>query len=174
MAALDLEAEIQERLGPEMRVIDWKLLNKNLFTALAMQRVVISLFLVIIIVVAAFNILASLMLVVLSKVREIAILCSMGARRVSILGVFLVAGCLVGFVGIGLGVGYGLGICGLAELFGYSLDPKVYLIAKLPVAISPHELLIVAGLTQIICILATLYPAWRAARQRVVEGLKYV
>jgi lipoprotein-releasing system permease protein len=174
MQALTVEEDVQTRLGPEMRIIDWKTLNRNLFTALAMQKLIISLLLVLIIVVAAFNIVASLMLVVLSKVREVAILASMGARSGSLLRVFLVSGSFVGIVGTGFGILYGLALCGLAALYGYPLDPKVYLIARLPVEVSLREVLFVAGATQIICFLATLYPAKRAARQRVVDGLKYV
>jgi lipoprotein-releasing system permease protein len=139
-----------------------------------MQKLIISLLLVLIIVVAAFNILASLMLVVLSKVREVAILAAMGARRGSLLRVFLVSGSIVGFVGTGLGILYGLSLCGLAAFYGYPLDPKVYLIARLPVEISPREILMVAGATQLISLLATLYPAARASRQQVVNGLKYI
>jgi lipoprotein-releasing system permease protein len=174
MQALKVESQVEDRLGPDMRVIDWKTLNKNLFTALAMQKIIISLLLVLIIVVAAFNILASLTLVVLSKVREVAIIASMGARAGSLLRIFLVAGSVVGFVGTGFGIIYGLALCGLAALYGYPLDPKVYLIAHLPVEVSGREILLVAGATQIICLFATLYPAWRASRQHVVEGLKYV
>jgi len=174
MLALRLEEELESRLGPDRRIIDWRALNKNLFTALAMQKLVISLLLVLIIVVAAFNILASLMLVVLSKVRQVAILATMGAPPRSLLRVFLVSGAIVGFLGTGLGIFYGLALCGLAALYGYPLDPKVYLIARLPVEISAHEILFVAGATQLISLLATLYPAHRASRQRVVDGLKYV
>jgi lipoprotein-releasing system permease protein len=174
MLALRLEEDVENLLGPDRRIIDWKTLNRNLFTALAMQKVIISLLLVLIIVVAAFNILASLMLVVLSKVREVAILAAMGARRGSLLRVFMVSGAIVGFVGTGLGLGYGLALCALAALYGYPLDPKVYLIARLPVEISAREILLVAGATQIISLLATLYPARRAARQQVVDGLKYI
>ncbi len=154
--------------------IDWRTLNKNLFTALAMQKLIISLLLLLIIVVAAFNILASLMLVVLSKVREVAILAAMGARRYALLRVFLVSGSIVGFIGTGFGIFYGLALCGLAALYGYPLDPKVYLIGQLPVEVSSHEILLVAGATQIISLIATLYPAWRASRQQIVDGLKYV
>lgn len=174
MQALKMEDVVEARLGPDMRIIDWKTLNKNLFTALAMQKLIISMLLVLIIVVAAFNILASLTLVVLSKIREVAIIASMGARSGSLLRIFLVSGSVVGFVGTGFGILYGLALCGLASLYGYPLDPKVYLIARLPVEVSASEILLVAGATQIICLLATLYPAWRASRQRVVEGLKYV
>ncbi len=174
MLALRMEEQVESRLGPDRRIINWKTLNKNLFMALAMQKLIISLLLVLIIVVAAFNILASLMLVVLSKVREVAILAAMGARRGSLLRVFLVSGSIVGFVGTGLGILYGLAMCALAALYGYPLDPKVYLIARLPVEVSSREILLVAGATQVISLLATLYPAKRAARQQVVDGLKYV
>jgi len=174
MQALAVEDQVEARLGPDMRILDWKTLNKNLFTALAMQKLIISMLLVLIIVVAAFNILASLTLVVLSKVREVSILAAMGARAGARLRLFLVSGSLVGFVGTGLGLCYGLAMCGLAALYGYPLDPKVYLIARLPVEVSAREILLVAGATQIICLFVTLYPARRASRQQVVDGLKYV
>ena len=174
MQAVRIEPEVERRLGPEMRVIDWKTLNRNLFAALSMQKLVIAILLFFIIVVAAFNIIASLMLIVLSKVREIAILASMGAHASTLLRVFLAAGTFVGFAGTGLGILYGLAICGLAALYGYPLDPKVYLIARLPVQISVREILLVAAATQLICFVATLYPAVRAARLRVVDGLRYL
>ena len=174
MQAVRIEPEVERRLGPEARVIDWKTLNRNLFAALSMQKLVIAVLLFFIIVVAAFNIIASLMLIVLSKVREIAILASMGARAATLLRVFLAAGTFVGFAGTGLGILYGLAICGLASLYGYPLDPKVYLIARLPVQISVREILLVAAATQLICFVATLYPAVRAARLRVVDGLRYL
>jgi lipoprotein-releasing system permease protein len=174
MQAVRIEPEVERRLGPEARVIDWKTLNRNLFAALSMQKLVIAVLLFFIIVVAAFNIIASLMLIVLSKVREIAILASMGARATTLLRVFLAAGTFVGFAGTGLGILYGLAICGLAGLYGYPLDPKVYLIARLPVQISVREILLVAASTQLICFVATLYPAVRAARLRVVDGLRYL
>jgi lipoprotein-releasing system permease protein len=135
--------------------------------------VIISLFLVLIIVVAAFNIVASLTMIVLSKVREIAILAAMGARSQALLRIFVSAGTLVGFVGVGLGILYGLAVCALAGAYGYPLDPKVYLIAELPVDVKAGELVFVAASTQLICLLATLYPALRASRLAVVDGLRY-
>jgi lipoprotein-releasing system permease protein len=172
--AMTASEEVERRLGPEPRIIDWKTLNHNLFMALTMQKLIIALVLGFIIVVAAFNIVASLMLIVLSKFREVAILSAMGARSTSLLRIFVVAGSFVGFVGTGLGIAYGLVVCGLARFYGYPLDPKVYLIANLPVQISIRELLFVAATTQLICFLATLYPAARAARLRVVDGLRYM
>jgi lipoprotein-releasing system permease protein len=172
--ALEVEPEVVARLGYEPRIVDWETLNHNLFRALMMQKLIIALFLMIIIIVAAFNIIASLTMIVLSKVREMAILAAMGARKGGLLRLFLVAGSLVGFVGVGLGLVYGLAVCGLASLYGYPLDPKVYLIAELPVQISLGEVLFVAASTQLICLLATIYPALRASRLRVIDGLRYV
>jgi lipoprotein-releasing system permease protein len=173
MLAMKLQDEVQRRLGPEPRIIDWKALNHNLFMALTMQKLIIGLVLGFIIVVAAFNIVSSLMLIVFSKVREIAILSSMGARSSALLRIFLVAGSFVGFAGTGLGILFGLIVVALARVYGYPLDPKVYLIARLPVEVSLRELLFVAATTQLICFAATLYPALRAARLKVVDGLRY-
>ena len=78
----------------------------------------------------------------------------------------------MGFVGTGLGTLFGLGVCAMARVYGYPLDPKVYLIEKLPVQISITELIVVAAATQLICCVATLYPAARASRLKVVDGLR--
>jgi lipoprotein-releasing system permease protein len=173
MMALRMTGEVKRRLDAPYRVIDWKDLNHNLFMALTMQKLMISLLLMIIIVVAAFNIVASLTMIVLSKVREIAILQAMGARPATVARIFLVAGTTVGAIGTSLGILFGLLVCLLARLYGYPLDPKVYLIGQLPVQISPLELAGVAAATLGICFVATLYPALRASRLRAVDGLRY-
>jgi lipoprotein-releasing system permease protein len=173
LMALEMTREVSRRLDAPYRVIDWKELNHNLFMALTMQKVIISLLLVLIIVVAAFNILASLTLIVLSKVREIAILKAMGARTWTTARIFLVGGITVGAIGTGTGILYGLLVCVLARAYGYPLDPKVYLIGELPVRITAADVLIVAAGTLTISCLATLYPAWRASRMRAVDGLRY-
>jgi lipoprotein-releasing system permease protein len=173
MMALRAGDEVRRRLDAPYRVIDWKELNHNLFMALTMQKVMISLLLVLIIIVAAFNIIASLTMIVLTKKREIAILKSMGARAPTVARIFLVGGTTVGAIGTSLGIGYGLLVCLAARLYGYPLDPKVYLIGQLPVQIAASEILGVAAATLGICFVATLYPAWRASRQSVVEGLRY-
>lgn len=170
--ALGLVETAENLLGPAFKVIDWRSLNANLFTALTMQKVVISIVLLIIIVVAAFNILASLFLIVRTKEREIAILGSMGARPRPILGIFLAAGAIVGLAGGGLGVTLGLALCSIVSQYGYGLDPKVYLIERLPVQISPVEVMLVPALSLAICLLATLYPAVKASRLRAVDGLR--
>jgi lipoprotein-releasing system permease protein len=171
--AIAMAKEVRRRLDGPYRVVDWQDLNHNLFTALKMQKVIISLLLVLIILVAAFNIIASLTMIVLSKVREIAILKSMGARSAMLARLFLIAGTSVGAVGTVLGIGYGLLVCELAQLYGYPLDPKVYLIGRLPVQISPREIVAVAAATLAICVLATLYPSLRASRMNAADGLRY-
>jgi lipoprotein-releasing system permease protein len=171
--AIPMAKEVRRRLDGPYRVVDWQELNHNLFTALKMQKVIISLLLVLIILVAAFNIIASLTMIVLSKVREIAILKSMGAPSAMLARLFLVAGTSVGGVGTVLGIACGLMVCGLAQLYGYPLDPKVYLIGRLPVDIAPREIVAVAAATLAICVLATLYPSLRASRMRAVDGLRY-
>jgi lipoprotein-releasing system permease protein len=173
MLALSAGPEIKRRLDGPYRIIDWKELNHNLFMALTMQKVIISLLLVLIIVVAAFNIIASLTMIVLSKVREVAILKSMGAPARMVARVFLIGGTTVGAVGTGLGIAFGLLVCLLARLYGYPLDPKVYLIGALPVQIAAGEVLSVAAATLGICFLATVYPSLRASRLRAVDGLRY-
>jgi lipoprotein-releasing system permease protein len=170
--ALTMSREIKQRLDAPYRVIDWKELNHNLFMALTMQKVIISMLLVMIIVVAAFNIIASLTMIVLSKGREIAILKSMGAPSAMVARVFLVGGTTVGGIGTALGIVFGLLVCLMARLYGYPLDPKVYLIGQLPVQITSNEVALVAAATLLICFLATLYPSLRASRQNAVDGLR--
>ena len=173
MLALTSSAEVQRRLGSPHHLVDWKELNGNLFRALLIQKVFIALILLIIVVVAAFNIVSSLTMIVLSKVREVAILKSMGASSSMVARIFLIGGTTVGLIGTGLGIGYGLLVCLLARLYGYPLDPKVYLIGELPVQIRPEEIVGVAAATILISWLATLYPSMRASRLGAVEGLRY-
>jgi lipoprotein-releasing system permease protein len=173
MMALTASKDVQARLGSPHHLVDWKELNGNLFRALLIQKVFIALILLIIVVVAAFNIVSSLTMIVLSKVREVAILKSMGASSSMVARIFLIGGTTVGLIGTGLGIGYGLLVCLLARFYGYPLDPKVYLIGELPVQIRPEEIVGVAAATILISWLATLYPSLRASRLGAVEGLRY-
>jgi lipoprotein-releasing system permease protein len=171
--ALTQVKEVKRRLDAPYRVVDWKELNHNLFTALVVQKLAVSLLLLLIIVVAAFNMIASLTMIVLSKVREIAILKSMGASGLMVARVFLVAGTTIGGVGTSFGILQGLFICVLARLYGYPLDPKVYMIGQLPVEIPIPEIIGVAAIAMSICLLATIFPAVRASRLEAVDGLRH-
>ena len=158
--------------GGAYRSLDWEELNHNLFTALALQKAVLTLVLFLIILVAAFNIVASLTMMVIDKTREVAILKAMGASAPSIASVFRVAGMVIGLLGTLLGVGMGLLTCGIVRRLNYLLDAKVYMIDKLPVQLSSREVLWTSGVTVLISLLATLYPSLRAGRMRPVDGLR--
>jgi lipoprotein-releasing system permease protein len=167
--ALRLERELG---GGPFHTMDWRELNHNLFTALEMQKVMLSLVIATIIFVAAFNVVATLIMIVLEKRREIAILKAMGAKDSAILQVFMVQGASIGMVGTGLGLLIGGLICGYLNYFQFPLDPKVYLIDHLPIRTSwtefTYTILIAIG----ICITATLIPSFWAARMLPAEGVR--
>jgi lipoprotein-releasing system permease protein len=158
--------------GPPFRSVDWEELNHNLFTALSLQKAVLTLVLFLIVLVAAFNIVASLTMMVVEKTREVAILKAMGMSTPSVAGVFRIAGMWIGFLGTVLGISMGMLTCSLISRLGYLLDAKVYMIDRLPAEVSPREVVLTAAMTLLICLLATLYPALRAAFLRPVDGLR--
>jgi lipoprotein-releasing system permease protein len=157
--------------GP-YHTIDWEMLNEPLFTALRWQKVVLTLVLAVIVGVAAFNIIATLVMMVFDKRREIAILKSMGATHGEIARIFLHVGTVVGLLGIACGLAFGYGVCLLLTEVGWPLDPKVYLIDHLPVKISGLDFIVTAGVAFVICQLATLLPSLRAANMRPVDGIR--
>jgi lipoprotein-releasing system permease protein len=166
--------KLEEALeGPPYQVQDWYELNHNLFTALELQKFVLVVILTLIIIVAAVNMVSALTMMVTDKTREIAILKSMGASSTSLANVFQVVGVTIGGIGTLIGVGVGLAICYVVAGYGYHLDPKVYLIDRLPIEVRWWEVLLVAGITMVISIVATLVPASSAASLRPVDGLRY-
>lgn len=168
-----LGAELVEHLGgPPFRSIDWEELNHNLFTALAMQKGVLSIVLFGITLVAAVNIIASLTMLVIEKTREVAILKAMGLSSYSVALVFSMVGLAIGSVGTSLGVGMGLLTGALIQRLSYLLDAKVYMIERLPTRIAPSDVMLIIGATLLISWGATLYPALRAAWLRPADGLR--
>ena len=170
--------EIAERLeaelgGPPYQVQDWYQLNHNLFTALKLQKAALLIILTLIILVAAVNMVSALIMMVTDKTREIAILKSMGATSGGVARVFQVVGIAIGGAGTIIGVIVGLATCYVVSEYGYHLDPKVYLIDRLPIEVSPIEVLIVAGITMLISVITTFVPAQSAAALRPAEGLRY-
>jgi lipoprotein-releasing system permease protein len=177
VADVDRADEIAEKLGDALGgayvVQDWNQLNKNLFTALTLQKWVLLIILTLIIAVAAFNMVSALTMMVIDKTREIAILKSMGATSGGITRLFQVVGLAIGGVGTAFGLALGLTLCEVISRYNYHLDPKVYLIDRLPIMVSPFEVMLVGVITMGISGLATLFPAIKASSFSPVEGLRY-
>jgi len=172
--AVKLRAALRELdRGFEFDVKDWFELNRPLFKAVRVQKLVMIFVMTIIVAVAAFNIVSALSTMVSQKHREISMLKSMGATDGSIGRMFLIVGTAIGMVGTTVGVGLGLLTSWLISSFGFRLDPAVYMIDRLPIRVIPLEVLLVAGITMVISIFATIVPSFRAARLHPVDGLRY-
>ena len=168
-----LARRIEQDLGGAFHSLDWSELNRNLFTALQVQKIVLTLVIATIIFVAAFNVIATLIMIVIEKKREIAILKAMGATDATILGVFMLQGVVVGVIGTLAGVLVGGGLVVYLDKIQFPLDPKVYLIDHLPVVLDPSVFLITTGIALLICTVSTIAPSWWAARMLPVDGLRY-
>jgi lipoprotein-releasing system permease protein len=151
---------------------DWEELNHGLFTALRIQKVCMSLVLFLIILVAAFTVVATLIMIVLEKKKEIAVLKAMGATSDAILRTFLYQGGFIGGSGTLLGLVLGIGVCKGLLVYAFPLDPKVYFISHLPVAVSLQDFVITGVSAILICLLATVLPALYAARLHPADGLR--
>jgi lipoprotein-releasing system permease protein len=158
--------------GYPYRVKDWGEMNRNLFSALQMEKVVMAIILGFIVLVASCTIVATLIMLVLEKTREIAVLKSMGASVASVMKVFVAEGLVIGAVGTVFGLTLGYGTCLLIDKVGIPLDPDVYYIDNLPVLIDPAQFVFCALAAITLSYLATLYPATKAARLRPVDGLR--
>lgn len=173
---------IQGKLKFPFFVRDWMKMNKNLFSALQLEKVMMFMILVLIILVAAFNIVSTLFMVVMEKTKEIAILKSMGATRKSIIKIFSYQGLIIGLVGTFVGCVAGFTIVPnlneivgfIEDVFGFTAFPSdVYYLDKLPSEIQYMDSFLIVVFSIVICFVASLYPAWRASRLDPVEGLRY-
>jgi lipoprotein-releasing system permease protein len=152
--------------------MDWKELNHGLFTALFIQQLGMSFVLGLIVVVAAFTVVATLIMVVLDKKKEIAVLKAIGAKNDAILRIFLYQGGIIGLVGTTAGLLLGFLCCKGLLAYGFPLDPKVYFISRLPVNVRPQEFIITGALSIVICLVATIFPSLYAASLRPSDGLR--
>jgi lipoprotein-releasing system permease protein len=177
VADIDRAREVKDRVDAALangvyHTLDWEELNHGLFTALRIQQILMSLVLALIIVVAAFTVIATLIMVVLDKKREIAVLKAMGARSSALLRTFLYQGGIIGLVGAVVGLGLGYLICKLLTVYGLPLDPKVYFISRLPVLMRASDFTWVGVFAVLVCLVATVWPAQYAARLRPAEAFR--
>ncbi len=158
---------------PPLRVRDWREMNKNLFSALKLERIATFLILSIEIIVASFCIICTLLLMMTEKAKEIAILKALGATDGLILRTFMTEGIIIGGMGTVIGVSTGLALCTGLAWFGLRLDPDVYYIDRLPIDVNVWDYGAVTLAALTICTVATLFPAKQASQLRPVDGLRY-
>lgn len=172
--AQNVAQNIQRKLGFPYLTEDWSRLWPNLFSALRLEKTVYFLVLLLMVLIGAFNIISTLIMVVMEKRKDIAILQSMGATRDSIKKIFLIKGCVIGAVGTSLGVLFGFVICLLIQKYHFIELPKdVFLISTVPVRIYLSNFLLVAFTSLFVCLLASIYPARQAAKLDPVEIIRY-
>ena len=173
---------IEESVGAGAYVYDWKQSNAAFFNAIDVERNVMFIILTLIILVAAFNIITGLIMLVKDKGRDIAVLRTMGASKGAIMRIFFIDGAFIGVVGTAIGLILGLLFCyniesirqGLQALLGRDLfSAEIYFLSTLPAKVDNLEVLTVAGISLLLSFLATLYPAYRAAKMDPVEALRY-
>lgn len=165
---------IQQVLGHGYSVRDWMQLNRNLFAALKLEKFGIFIALNLIILVAALNIISALIMMVMEKNRDIAILKSMGATTKAIMRIFFYQGMIIGLAGTVLGMGGGLGLCALLKRYKIiELPSNVYPMSTMPIKVVPLDVTVIAVSALLITLIATLYPSWKASRIRPAEALSY-
>jgi lipoprotein-releasing system permease protein len=172
--AVEVGEAIQRKLGAGYYTKNWMQMNRSLFSALKLEKIAMFIILTLIILVAAFGIASTLFMMVMRKTRDIAILKSMGATRQSIMKIFIANGLVIGGVGTTLGLGLGVGLCALLKHYQFIKLPRdVYYIDTLPVQIQGLDVLAIIAAAMAISFVATLYPAWQAARLDPVEAIRY-
>ena len=166
--------QIQADLGYPYWTKDWKVMNRSLFSALKLEKVTMFVILTMLVLVGALNIISTLVMVVMEKTRDIAILRAMGASAKSIMSIFMLQGLLVGLIGTMAGLASGLGICHLLAKYKFiSLPADVYYISTLPVRVEFIDVWLVALAAVFISFIATLYPSWYGSRLDPVEAIRY-
>ena len=165
--------EIQRIIGNDFAIEDWKMINRNLFSALRLEKTVMFIILTLIVLVATFNIAGSLVMMVMNKQKDIAILKTIGATSIDIARIFIIKGLSIGLVGTIIGTIAGLGLCTLLKKYAFiKLPADVYYITTLPVNLKVTDVLVISFCALLICFIATLYPALQATNVDPVEAIR--
>jgi lipoprotein-releasing system permease protein len=173
-AAPRIARSLRDTLGPEYITQDVADMNRSLFSALWLEKVAISLAIGLIVVVAALNIVASLILLVMEKHRDIAILKTMGAGSRSVTAIFMMEGVIIGLLGTAVGALGGFAISTVVDRYELIRVPEdVYMVSHLPLTVLPTDLLLVVTMALFICFVATIYPSRQAARLDPAQALRY-
>jgi len=164
-----------EKGGTDYWARDFMSMNRNLATALKIEKMMMFVILILIVMVAAFNIASTLIMIVMEKKKDIGILKAMGADAGTIMRIFMWEGSLVGFTGTLLGLTGGLVTCLFLKMYPLQIPGggSVYYIEKLPVTTQPADVLFITATALVVCLLSTLYPAWQASRLDPVEAIRY-
>ncbi|MEW5758491.1 MAG: ABC transporter permease [Candidatus Omnitrophota bacterium] len=170
-----IKNKIETLLGPEFIIRSWQEVNRNYFAALKLEKITMFIILTLIVLVACFNIISTLIVLVVDKTKDIGVLKSLGATKKSIARIFTLQGFLVGFFGIVVGISSGLVLCGLLKKYEFIKLPKdIYYLDHLPVEINFYpDIFAIIIATIFIVLIATVYPAKKAARLDPVEALRY-
>lgn len=172
--APEIASKIENILSLPYIARDWMQMNRNLFSALKLEKIVMFIILTLIILVASFNIVSNLIMIVIEKAREIAIMKAMGATSRGVMSIFMIQGLIIGIAGTVLGVFGGYILCELLKTYKFiNLPADVYYLSYLPVKISIFDFIIVPAAAILISFLATIYPSWQAAKLDPVEPLRY-
>lgn len=171
--AHEMARQIEKQLGHGTVARDWISTNKGLFSALELEKKSMFIIIALVVVVAAFNIVSTLIMVVMEKNKDIAILKSMGARSSQIMKIFIYEGLIIGISGTVAGVLGGIAVCDILRRYKFIKLPEVYPISTLPVEVVPQDVLLISASAVLITLLATLYPSWQAAKIDPATALRY-
>ncbi len=173
-ASSEVATQVEEELGIDYYTMDWSQMNQSLFSALWLEKMAISITIGLIVMVAALNIVASLVLLVMEKSRDIAILKTMGAGRASIMKIFMLQGVIIGAIGTAVGAAGGYLLATVLDRYRLiHLDMEVYQIPYVPFTVETFDFAVVIAGALLVCFLATLYPSRQAARLDPAEALRY-